>query len=226
MTYLTYNVKEYFQSVTDLNGKSVLDWGCNHANFLKFSDHACYTGVDVISEILESNKKQWPMHTWIHYDKFNPQYNCDMETSGSWPELQKYDAILAFSVFTHTGQDEMIDTIAKLKNHLNPGGHIYVTFFSLNSSSSFAKVVSYRKDLFGDIEHIYDGVCRDDTISLCASQKSSMMFKNMDTLPRIEKEMYTLTFYRDDHIENILGGKIVAPHKFTGIRGVQKCIKI
>ena len=53
-SYLKYNVRDYLESIVDIKDKKVLDFGCNHANFLPWTGD--YTGYDIDKQVIEQNK--------------------------------------------------------------------------------------------------------------------------------------------------------------------------
>ena len=56
-SYLEYDVRAYFEQYTDFDNKSVLDFGCNRSNFIRYKPHNNYTGIDIIKEVIETNSK-------------------------------------------------------------------------------------------------------------------------------------------------------------------------
>ena len=111
--YFKYNVRKYFEQYTSFENKSVLDFGCNHGNFVRYQSHHDYTGIDIDKNIIENNKVQYPGGEWIHYDGYNKMYNPN-----GTEELtldRDYDVGVLFSVITHMEKDEAIETIRNLK---------------------------------------------------------------------------------------------------------------
>ena len=124
--YLEYDVRAYFEQYTQFQGKSVLDFGCNKANFIRFKTHGNYTGIDVKESIINQNKFDFPDYKFQYYNGYNFMYN----PTGT-EELQlenQYDICVAFSVFTHMEIDETMTLVKKLKEHCDK---IYLTYLSL-----------------------------------------------------------------------------------------------
>jgi SAM-dependent methyltransferase len=227
MTYLTYNVKAYFDKITDTRKKSVLDFGCNHANFLLNNNSPCkYTGLDINKDIVAQNKELFPRRKWIHYPHYNWQYNCKFLQSSKWPLKHSYDIIVAFSVFTHTDFSEFKTTFERLKKHLNPGGRILPTFISTKNAAYLKTIFEHRKEYFNGHDLIDEiQSCNTVTIAVNTKSKQIHLLKNMLEIPRFSNETYFLTFYNDEWLASNLNAEVIdVTEHFEGILGVQKCI--
>jgi len=137
--YFKYDVRKYFEQYTSFENKSVLDFGCNHGNFVRYRSHHDYTGIDIDKNIIEKNKIQYPGCEWIHYDGYNHMYN----PSGS-EELdldREYDACVAFSVMTHMSITDAVNYIQKLREHCK---ELYVSFYSTSNRDALERVCKYR----------------------------------------------------------------------------------
>jgi SAM-dependent methyltransferase len=117
----------------DWAGKLVLDFGGNRGNILQ--DPCCkidsrnYYCLDVIKEAIEEGRQGFPEAHWFHYDRYNCSFNPEGVVDLSIPDLGcEFDVILAYSVFTHTTQEEMKDLVAQLKQRLAQGGTLAFTF--------------------------------------------------------------------------------------------------
>ena len=138
--YFKYDVRKYFEQYTSFENKSVLDFGCNHGNFVRYQSHHDYTGIDIDKNIIENNKAQYPGCRWIYYDGYNHMYN----PSGS-EELvldKEYDVCIAFSVITHMKITETVNTIQKLRERCK---ELYVTFYSNTNIQALEQICKYRK---------------------------------------------------------------------------------
>jgi len=229
MTYLTYNVKAYFDRITDTANKSILDFGCNHANFILYNEGISnYTGLDINNALVEKNKELFPNRKWIHYPNYNWQYNCRFSLESIWPlsSHHQYDLIVAFSVFTHTDFNEFKNTFEKLKTHLRPKGQILPTFISTKHEEQIRVIFDHRKEYFEDYDLIKEIQNSDTaTIAVNTASKQIHFFKNMLSIPRFSNETYFLTFYNDDWLSNMLDAPVVdVTDQFDGIMGVQKCL--
>jgi len=217
--YIEYPVRDYFEAYTDdLTGLRILDYGCNHANFLRYEPFAGeYTGLDIIQRVIEANKKQYPQHTWLLLDKFNYQYRNEA-VKENWPELGEYDYALAYSVFTHTSFQEFKATIKKLKQHATT---VLATFMSTSDRDSLIKIFNNRPEYFKDPEQLADMLMyRNRTFVACS--KTDM---GIDSYPPDTE--YVLQFYDDEYIAKQLNAEVLKINEnFDGALGVQRCLKI
>src|SRR5262245_6206924 len=98
----------------DWRGKTVLDFGGNQGNLLEAPgcpigerDYWC---VDVSEAALRAGSRRHPGAHWVFYNRFNSQYNPSGHVALPIPALpQRFDFILAYSVFTHMPKPEMLD---------------------------------------------------------------------------------------------------------------------
>jgi len=119
--------------IPDVDSLKVLDFGCNYGIFLDSSNGSFplenYTGIDIGEDAIETGRKMFPAAKFIHYDGFNPEYNPGGKEN--LPVLgEKYDLILAHSVFTHTSKEQMLAIIDWLYSHLNENGRILISWSS------------------------------------------------------------------------------------------------
>ena len=117
----------------DWPGKLVLDFGGNRGNILL--NPACqiqpgdYYCVDVVKDAIEEGRRMFPAAHWAHYDRYNCSFNPDGVVDLAIPDLgTEFDIILAYSVFTHTTLEEMLDLVSQLRAQLVPGGKLAFTF--------------------------------------------------------------------------------------------------
>lgn len=142
--YPRYNVREYFETVVSadvFNGKSVLDFGCNKCNFLRFGNQnqSSYTGVDIDSTIIAENQAEFTSDTFIHYDGYNEMYNPS--GTASIPTFNNHDVGIMYSIANHMRLAELKTTI----NHLNQYcDYLYVTFFASNNRAGYDLACTYR----------------------------------------------------------------------------------
>src|SRR5262249_15818049 len=120
----------YFaQQVGDPNWreKEVLDFGGNIGNILRDPactiDHERYSCLDVVKESIEHGKIAFPLAHWVFYDRhcffFNPLGDPNLPL----PDLrQKFDYIVAYSVFANTTPSDMLQLVKQLENLLADGG--------------------------------------------------------------------------------------------------------
>lgn len=114
-------------------GRKVLDFGGNVAGFLVGAehrvDHDDYWCLDVDGDALEEGRRRFPAAHFVHFDRYSSEFNPQGTRYLPVPDLgPRFDFILAFSVFTHTHQREMLELVAQLRALLAPGGALAFTF--------------------------------------------------------------------------------------------------
>jgi SAM-dependent methyltransferase len=117
----------------DWRGKRLLDFGGNKGNLLLDPActirHADYYCLDVIGEAIEEGRKTFSEAHWVHYDRYNCSFNPEGVAGLPVPDLGvEFDFILAYSVFTHTTREEMMDLVSQLQTRLAPNGLLAFTF--------------------------------------------------------------------------------------------------
>jgi SAM-dependent methyltransferase len=115
-------------------GKRVLDFGGNSGNILADPaatiDHDKYWCIDVSHDAIRKGQQTFPEAHWVFYDRYNFEFNPEGIKGLTIPDTcQKFDFILAFSVFTHTNKSEMIELLGRLRRLLVDGGTLAFTFF-------------------------------------------------------------------------------------------------
>lgn len=111
----------------------VLDFGGNAGNILSEANSAIeqekYWSIDVSKDAIEKGKREYPKAHWIFYDRYNFAFNPGGIEALELPDLgQKFDYILAYSVFSHIGRGEMIDLVSQLEKWLAAEGVLAFTF--------------------------------------------------------------------------------------------------
>jgi SAM-dependent methyltransferase len=139
MSFITRNDGQFPYFDTQLRspnwkGKSVLDFGGNIGNVLHHPastiDQDKYWCIDVSRDAIAQGGKTAPAANFIFYDRYNFEYN-----PGGIRELaipvngNRFDFVLALSVFTHTPQTEMLELAKNLEQVLNMDGRLAFTFF-------------------------------------------------------------------------------------------------
>ena len=197
--YFKYDVRKYFEQYTTFEQYSVLDFGCNHGNFVRYKSHHDYTGVDINKAVIEQNKQQYPGANWRYYNGFNKMYNP--KGTEEFVLDRDYDKAVLFSVITHMTKDEAVAVIQKLKERVET---VYVTFFSHTNQQALTNICRYRKLTMPDWSNV---------------TKSSVFY--------FEPEEYIWSFYDDAFAEKTFGGKVYDT-KFnpSTLMGMQKCLII
>jgi hypothetical protein len=115
------------------NGRKILDFGGNVGGFLAGAgnrvNHDDYWCLDLDEYVVETGRERFPRAHFHHYDRYSSQYNPNGVRNLPTPDLGlKFDIILAFSVFTHTHLDEMIELVTQLREKLTAQGTLAFTF--------------------------------------------------------------------------------------------------
>jgi SAM-dependent methyltransferase len=113
--------------------RRVLDFGGNIGGFLAGAagrvEDRHYWCLDLDEEVLEQGRRTFPDAHFCRYDRYSSQYNPNGIRNLPLPDLGlKFDIILAFSVFTHTHQSEMLELITQLRGMLASQGTCAFTF--------------------------------------------------------------------------------------------------
>jgi hypothetical protein len=114
-------------------GKDILDFGGNIGNLLKDPNSSVaeerYWCVDVVKQAIEIGRATYPDAHWTFYDRYNFSYNPTGVANLEIPDLgQKFDYILAYSVFTNTRRSTMIELVPQLESLLKTDGTLAFTF--------------------------------------------------------------------------------------------------
>jgi 2-polyprenyl-3-methyl-5-hydroxy-6-metoxy-1,4-benzoquinol methylase len=126
----------YFDQVLEQpvwKGKRILDFGGNVGGFLVSAtdrvEHGDYWCLDLSRPAIEEGARSFPGAHFRHYNRYSSQYNPDGVRNLPVPHFGfQFDIILAFSVFTHTHQTEMLDLVAQLRSMLVSSGVLAFTF--------------------------------------------------------------------------------------------------
>jgi SAM-dependent methyltransferase len=128
-------------------GRSVLDFGGNVGNILKDPnatiDRDKYWCLDVSRDAIAAGRRAYPEAHWTFYDRYNFAFNPTGTEGLPVPEAgQKFDYILAYSVFSHIGRAEMMDLVAQLEDQLADDGVLAFTFIDphFNPAASDGKL--------------------------------------------------------------------------------------
>jgi SAM-dependent methyltransferase len=116
------------------NGSKILDFGGNVGGFLASAgdrvDHDDYWCLDITRAAIEQGRDSFPRAHFVFYNRYGSYFNPSGIRHLPVPDLGlKFDIILAFSVFTHTHQNEMLELVEQLRSLLVPGGVFAFTFF-------------------------------------------------------------------------------------------------
>jgi SAM-dependent methyltransferase len=114
-------------------GARILDFGGNVGGFLTSAgervDQQDYWCLDLNREVIDRGHRAFPRAHFIHYDRYSSQYNPDGVRNLPIPDLGlRFDIAMAFSVFTHTHPNEMIELVDQILDKLAPAGALAFTF--------------------------------------------------------------------------------------------------
>jgi hypothetical protein len=114
-------------------GKEVLDFGGNIGNILRDPnstiDHEHYWCLDVDRASIEEGRKVFPKAHWLFYDRYSFFFNPHGVPNLPVPSLeQRFDYIVAFSVFTNTSRTDMLQLVEQLQPLLANKGALAFTF--------------------------------------------------------------------------------------------------
>ena len=124
----------YFDSLLgkpDWERAKVLDFGGNRGASLSSGRirENNYWCLDVSRDAMECGKREHPNAHWIFYDRYNFHFNPTGVPGLPIPiNEDKFDFILAYSVFTHTSKEEMIELVTSLRTFLRAHGKLAFTF--------------------------------------------------------------------------------------------------
>ena len=125
----------YFDAILgqpDWAAAKVLDFGGNTGNILL--DSRCtirpesYWCLDIERDAIAQGQRRFPAAHFVGYDRYNFEYNPG-GTDQPLPDLgQRFDIVLAMSVFTHTSKTEMRDLVEQLRSMMTEDGVLAFTF--------------------------------------------------------------------------------------------------
>jgi hypothetical protein len=177
---------------------TLLDYGCNIGSFLETRevdyDISLYTGIDVLKEAIEQARYLYPKAEFFHFDDYNAMYNPTGIKNLKLSLNKSFDNIIAYSVFTHTTEDEMKNRIDDLFNYCK--NKIYFSFCDIEDS----KVTNffYRKRIkdFGTC----DPIISNDKLYLIDNKKGDRPIDNKMFLAFYNKK-YLASLFPHYHIE-------------------------
>lgn len=114
-------------------GKNVLDFGGNIGNILRDPqstiDEERYWCLDVVENSIEQGMTAFPRAHWIFYNRYCFFFNPHGVPNLPLPEMhQKFDYIVAYSVFPNTPQADMLQLVKQLEGLLAENGALAFTF--------------------------------------------------------------------------------------------------
>jgi len=130
------NQFSYFDELLDhpvWKGSKILDFGGNVGGFLAGAGdevyHEDYWCLDVTKAAIEEGQQNFPRAHFVHFNRYSSYFNPDGVPYLTVPDLGlKFNFIVAFSVFTHTHEREMLALVKQLRSSLAPEGVLAFTF--------------------------------------------------------------------------------------------------
>ena len=116
-------------------GRKILDFGGNIGTFLESAgdsvDHEDYWCVDLNPAVIAQGQSLYPRAHFVHFNRYSSQYNPQGVRHQPIPDCGgvKFDFVVAFSVFTHVDEKEMVELVRSLRRMLAAGGVLAFTFF-------------------------------------------------------------------------------------------------
>ncbi len=131
-TYFTLQLGDF-----EWGGKDVLDFGGNIGKILQDPsstiDAKRYWCIDVIEDAIETGKTSYPDSHWLFYNRYCFFFNPLGIPNLSLPDLaQKFDYIVAYSVFTNTARSDLLQLVNELEGMLAKDGALAFTFIDPN----------------------------------------------------------------------------------------------
>jgi SAM-dependent methyltransferase len=117
----------------DWSEATVLDFGGNVGNILL--DPGCtidprrYWCLDIEKDAIAEGQQRHPLAHFAFYDRYNFEFNPCGTPELPVPDLgQRFDIIVAYSVFSHTSRGEMLRLVEQLRALLTDSGALAFTF--------------------------------------------------------------------------------------------------
>lgn len=179
---------QYFDEILDRpdwEGAKILDFGGNHGGFLigagarvSPDDYWC---VDIVRTALQAGERQFPSAHFVHYDRYNSEYNPGGTRHLPVPDLGlKFDFILPFSVFTHIHQRELLDLVNQLRAMLKPEGILAFTFTdpSFDTGNSEFPRGRYMLKLLAALKSLHPNLDVEETYARASEANWSVLIDN------------------------------------------------
>lgn len=199
----------------DWEGLRVLDFGGNAGNVLKDPNskisHSNYVCLDVSPSAVEAGKAMFPNALWLLYNRWNAEFNSQGVRMAPIPELGVFDIILACSVFTHTYEEEMIETIKDLRQRCRTLAFTIVTpensvhFFKqrgVDENRMLQKISGLEKFYYLNQDEIYSAPpsveAADYFLYFCSFNHIRSLFPDIYIMPLVGTDTQNCCILRGD----------------------------
>lgn len=192
------------------NDVSVLDFGGNQGNLLHFSngqiDASKYTCIDVSEESITQGQEEFPKSKWYHFDKFNFMYNHNGQVDIMPSVKGSFDYIWAFSVFTHTDLNELVDTIKWFKTLEYK--KIAISLLDIQNQSALEFFYNKRCQSYGDCIDIRTLQHKDHKVVYLVD--NDQLITDQHTIARIKCKHFITLYDLDFLLEHLKQHGILA----------------
>ncbi len=209
----------------DWMDKKVMDFGGNVGNIL--SDPECkikesnYWCLDVSRDVIEKGQNRYPLAHFEFYDSYNFSYNPSGIVNLEIPDVgERFDYILAYSIFTHMDIPEVISKVNQLKAFLADDGVLIFTFLApdYNAShyySDFQNITNLEKRLM----RLNDGVLDSGLIDRSRGAEKIILINNKDLYINDETYFHShrkegdtfFSFFAPEYLKALFNCKIKLP---------------
>lgn len=149
----------------DWSRARVLDFGGNRGALLEDAagviDPSRYWCLDVSREAIEAGAQRFPGAHFLHFDRWQHRYNPAGTPTHPLPlRNERFDFILAYSVFTMIDETETIELVTALRTRLASGGVLAFTFVDPHHrqprNGRLLSNLEWRLDVAASLGHPHD----------------------------------------------------------------------
>ena len=203
-------------------GKDVLDFGGNVGHILDDPNSTIeeerYWCLDIVKEAIDYGQKAYPKANFVFYNRHTHCFNPEGIKDLALPELnQKFDVIVAYSVFTHTRKSEFYDLVDQLKKLLKKDGKLLFTFIDHSFHSwpdsydgNNLKLRLDKDNPNGDNEALVAQADLGDWCTLFNDNKLVVDHEMISMTPEEERRKYHV-FYKADYMQSLFPESTILP---------------
>jgi len=138
-------ISAWIGNIVDLGNARILDFGCGQgiatASFALRHPQAAVTGFDIAPVDVDHLARLVKAQVGCGLP---PNLNFESAKDGRLPSGE-YDLIVAWSVFNHVPENQMVETFEKLKSELRPNGLLFLQIAPLYFSAEGSLLYKYFK---------------------------------------------------------------------------------